>query len=169
MCNDAFTVETIIGGFDIPYGIAIVSEDEYFITDRIGVFYHYKDGTLKEINRIPKVPTSKDPGIPTILYGGLMDASIHPNYSTNTWIYISYLATDAIPRVSRFKIKDNTVSQFETIFETSTPGYYGNGMRIAWQDDNHFFLNIGGTTLSTNSNPDLIAQDLNKDWGKYID
>ena len=98
-----------------------------------------------------------------------MDASIHPNYSINTWIYISYLATDAIPRVSRFKIKDNTVSQFETIFETSTPGYYGNGMRIAWQDDNHFFLNIGGTTLSTNSNSDLIAQDLNKDWGKYID
>lgn len=164
--NDAFTVETIVEGFDIPYGLAIVSEKEYFITDRVGIFFHFKDNNLIEIEGIPEVLTFGDPGIPAIVHGGLMDVSIHPNYSTNSWIYISYLAPDAFARVSRFKIQNNTATQFETIFETRTLGYYGNGMRIVWEDNTHFFLNVGGSTLSTNTNPILISQDFNEDWGK---
>lgn len=164
--NDAFSVETIVDGFSIPYGIAIVSEDEYFITDRIGKLFHFQDDILTEIVGMPSVATFGDPGIPAILHGGLMDVSIHPDFANNSWIYISYLAADGFAKVSRFKIQNNSATSFETIFTTRNENYYGNGMRIEWEDQSHFFLNVGGSTLSTNTNPILIAQDLNEDAGK---
>lgn len=164
--NTPIKVKTVAEGFVVPYGIEIIEENEYFITDRIGKFFHFKNNKLVEISGMPKVLTFGDPGIPFILHGGLMDVSKHPNFSDNPWVYISYLSEKATCKVDRFQIKNNTAVEFETIFETRTSGYFGNGTRIVWQDDSHFFLNIGGSTLSTISEPVLIGQDLKEDWGK---
>ncbi len=164
--NDSFSVDTIAQGFTIPYGIAILKDNEYFITDRIGKMFHFKDGSLTEINGMPEVVTFGVPGIRAILHGGLMDVSLHPNYSTNSWIYISYLASDGLAKVSRLKIQNNTATQMETIFSTRHQSYTGNGMRIVWEDDAHFFLGVGNADLSTKENPILFAQDFNSDAGK---
>ena len=164
--NDSFSLDTIARGFTIPYGIAIVSDNEYFITDRIGEMFHFKDGNQTEIAGMPEVITFPTLGIPAIMHGGLMDISIHPNYLVNSWVYISYLDADGLAKVSRLKIKDNAASQFETIFATRTENYTGNGMRIVWEDDTHFFLNVGNSNWSTSYSPVLNAQDLNDDAGK---
>lgn len=164
--DDSFSVDTIALGFSIPYGISIVEENEYFITDRVGNMFHFKEGNLSEISGMPEVVTFGISGIPAILHGGLMDVSIHPSCSTNSWIYISYLASDGLAKVSRLKILNNAATQFETIFETRSQNYAGNGMRIVWEDDTHFFLNVGNSDLSTNAYPILYAQDLNEDAGK---
>lgn len=108
--NDAFTTKTIASGFTIPYGIAIVGENEYFITDRVGKMFHFEDSTLTEISGVPEVVTFGTPGIPAIMHGGLMDVSLHPDYPTNSWIYISYLASDGFAKVSRLKVQDDTIS-----------------------------------------------------------
>ncbi|MEC7173224.1 MAG: PQQ-dependent sugar dehydrogenase [Bacteroidota bacterium] len=164
--NDAFSVDTIVEGFSIPYGISIVSEHEYYISDRIGKLFHFQNDVLTEIKGIPSVTTFGDPGIPAILHGGLMDVSIHPDFTNNSWIYISYLAADGFAKVDRFKIQNNSATSLETVFTTRKKNYYGNGMRIVWEDNHNFFLNVGGSTLSTNTNPILIAQDLEEDAGK---
>lgn len=164
--KDSFSVDTIAQGFTIPYGIAIVEENEYFITDRVGKMFHFKDGNQTKISGMPEVVTFGTPGIRAIMHGGLMDVSIHPSYSTNSWIYISYLATDGLAKVSRLKIQNDAATQLETIFATRSQNYTGNGMRIVWEDDTHFFLNIGNSNWSTSSNPVLNAQDLNDDAGK---
>lgn len=164
--DDSFSVETIAEGFVIPYGVAIVTDNEYYITDRIGKLIHFKDGHQVEIEGIPEVTVFGDQGIPAILHGGLMDVSIHPKFTANSWIYISYLDADGFARVSRFKIENNTTTQFETIFKTRSQNYYGNGMRIVWEDDTHFFLNVGGSVFTTSTNPILISQNLHEDAGK---
>ena len=164
--NDSFSLDTIARDFTIPYGIAIVEENEYFITDRVGKMFYFKDGNLTEISGMPEVVTFGVPGIRAILHGGLMDVSIHPRYSTNSWIYISYLDSDGLAKVSRLKIQNNAATQFETIFATRNQNYTGNGMRIVWEDDTHFFLNIGNADWSTSTNPVLYAQNLNDDAGK---
>jgi len=164
--DDMFTTETIAEGFVIPYGLAIMSDTEYYITDRIGKLFHFKDGTQTEINGMPEVVTFGIPGIRAILHGGLMDISLHPNYTNNGWIYISYLASDGLAKVSRFKIQDNIATLFEPIFTTRQTNYTGNGMRIVWENDSHFFLNIGNSDFSTSANPVLYAQDLQSDAGK---
>ncbi|NJB72082.1 glucose/arabinose dehydrogenase [Saonia flava] len=164
--NDSFTMDTIAQGFTIPYGIAIVEDNEYFITDRIGKMFHFKNGTKTEITGMPQVVTFGISELRAILHGGLMDVSIHPNYPTNSWIYISYLDSDGLAKVSRLKIQNNAATQLETIFQTRKTNYTGNGMRIIWEDDTHFFLNVGNSNFSTSTNPVLNAQDLNDDAGK---
>ncbi len=164
--NDSFSVDTIAQGFTIPYGIAIVEENQYFITDRIGKMFHFKDGNQTEVSGMPEVVTFGTPRIPAIINGGLMDVSIHPNYSINSWVYISYLDSGGLAKVSRLKIQENATTQFETIFSTRSQNYTGNGMRMVWEDDTHFFLNVGNSNFSTSSNPVLNAQDLNDDAGK---
>ena len=163
---DAFSIDTIAKGFTIPYGIAIVEDNEYFITDRTGTLFHYKKGVLNEINGMPEVVTFGIPGLRAILHGGLMDVSLHPDYSSNGWIYISYLDKDGLAKVSRLKIHNNSAMQFDTIFATRNQNYTGNGMRIVWEDSTHFFLNVGNSDFSTFTNPILKAQDLNNDAGK---
>jgi len=164
--NDSFSLDTIARGFTIPYGIAIVEDNEYFITDRVGKMFHFKDGNQVEISGMPEVVTFGTPGIAAIMHGGLMDISTHPQYPANPWIYISYLGTDGLAKVSRLKIQNNAAIQLETIFTTRSQNYTGNGMRIVWEDDTHFFLNIGNSNFSTSTNPVLNAQDLNDDAGK---
>ncbi|MEZ4961930.1 MAG: PQQ-dependent sugar dehydrogenase [Saprospiraceae bacterium] len=164
--NDKFTIETIAEGFTIPYGIAIVNDNEYYITDRIGKLFHYIDSTLIEIGGMPEVVTFGTPGLRAIMHGGLMDISLHPNYEANSWIYATYLPTDGFARISRFKVAHHKAVQFEDIFKTKTQNYYGNGMRIVWEDSTHFFLNIGCSNFSTYNNPVLLAQDLKEDAGK---
>ena len=164
--NDVYSTDTIAQGFVIPYGCAIVGEHEYFITDRIGKMFHIKNGEQKEIAGMPKVVTFGIPGIKAILHGGLMDISLHPNYATNAWIYISYLDSAGLSKVSRFKIQDNSAVNLEPIFTSRVVDYSGNGMRIVWEDSTHFFLNIGNSDLATSANPVLFAQDLHHDAGK---
>jgi glucose/arabinose dehydrogenase len=166
MSNDIFTMDTIAGGFVIPYGIAILGDDEYFITDRIGKMFHFKDGKLTEISGMPKVVIFGTPGLAAIMHGGLMDISLHPDYSNNDWIYISYLGEDGFAKVARLKIQKNSVTDFEPIFATRSTNYTGNGMRIVWEDSTHFFFNIGNSDFSTSENPVLFAQDLSSDAGK---
>ena len=115
---------------------------------------------------MPAILAYEDPGLPAIIHGGLMDVSIHPNYPTSPWVYLSYLDTDSFATVARFQIQDKAAIQFEIIFRTRSSSDYGNGMRIVWEDDAHFFLNIGGSTLTTNTNPVFVSQDLEEDWGK---
>lgn len=164
--NDDFTTKTIAGGFTIPYGIAIVNDNEYFITDRIGKLFHFKDSILNEIGGIPEVATFGTPGLAAIMHGGLMDLSLHPNYKNNAWIYMAYLPLDGYAKVSRFKVADNKAIEFEDIFKTRGQCYFGNGMRIVWEDSTHFFLNIGCSNFSTAANPVMFAQDFNVDAGK---
>lgn len=166
IAEDRLAIDVVETGFTIPYGVAIVGEEEYFITDRIGKLYHWKENSLSEVQGLPVVVTFGVPGLPSILHGGLMDVSIHPNYASNGWIYICYLAEDGFAKVSRLTLQNDSIDQFETIFVTKDPNYTGNGMRIAWQDESRFFLNIGNSDYSTREYPILVAQDLGHDAGK---
>lgn len=166
LSDDTFLIETIADGFSVPYGIAVVDDEEYLFTDRVGKLYHYKDNSLTEILNMPMITTFIDPGFPEVLHGGMMDVSIHPDYASNSWVYISYLSIDGIARVTRFKLQGSFATSIETLFQTRSTNFYGNGMRIEWEDDSHFFLNVGGATFSNNSDPTLVAQDLNEDAGK---
>ena len=162
--DDAFTVSTLAEGFSIPYGIAIVDDEEYYISERFGKLFHYRKGMLTEIKGVPAVGIAKLGEV--ILLGGLMDISLHPDYANNRWLYITYVSDDCLSKVARCKIENEAITQFEIIFTTQHQTIAGNGLRMAWEDDHHFFLNIGGTSFSTQSHPILVSQNLHSEGGK---
>ncbi len=164
--EDSFSIDTVATGFTIPYGVAVISDNEYLITDRIGKMFRLEDGNQTEIDGMPDVATFGTPGLPEIMHGGLMDVSIHPSYPSKPWIYISYLHTEGFAMVSRFQIHSDSAARSEIIFKARNQDYTGNGMRIVWEDSTQFFLNIGNSNLSTSANPILSAQDLSLDAGK---
>ncbi|MEL6853168.1 MAG: PQQ-dependent sugar dehydrogenase [Bacteroidota bacterium] len=164
--EDSFSLDTLAEGFTIPFGLAVVNEDEYFITDRLGDFFHYQQGSLTKIKGTPKVTYFDDPGIAAIKHGGLMDVSLHPNYAQNGWIYMAFLATSGHAKAVRLKVEGDKITELEELFASRDQIYLGNGMRIVWQDAQHFFLNVGGSAYSTRNNPVMLAQDFQMDAGK---
>lgn len=163
---DAFVLDTIAEGFAIPYGLAILGEQEFYVTDRVGKMIHFIKGESTEIKGLPEVATFGTPGLPAIMHGGLMELSLHPNYSYNDLIYVCYLSLDGYATVARFKVRDTEATDFEIVFKARNVDYTGNGMRMVWEDSTHFFLNIGNSNFSTSTKPILFAQDLNHDAGK---
>jgi len=153
--NSGFEVVTT--GYNIPWGIEVIGEEEYLFTDRTGAFYHYLNGSAARVTGIPGTATSTFSGI---IYGGLMDVSLHPNYETNNWIYIAYVNNAYNLSVARFKLVNNKAENLEVIYSSDQ---FSIGSRIAWQDDSHFFLSIG---VGGSPYPDPGPQNLSNVLGK---
>lgn len=144
-------------GFDIPWAIAVIDETEYLITERHGQMYYYKNGTITQLEGLPVVATAADA---YLTYGGLMDVSLHPQFTTNRLVYFTYVGPDYRMRVGRFTLQDGAARNLGVVFETDA---FSIGSRIAWQDDNHFFVSQGS---GGNPYPEPGGQDLSSDVGK---
>ena len=90
-------------------------------------------------------------GVPAVFakgQGGLFDVVLHPQYSTNGWLYLSYAhgSEDAnATRLARARLTGNSLVDVEVLFTASpwknTPVHYGG--RIAFMPDNTLLLTIG--------------------------
>ena len=149
--------EVIASGFTIPWNIEIIGEEDYLFTERLGSLFRYKDGTVTQISNIPN---SKIYRLRSLILGGLMDVSVHPQFDSNSLVYIAYVATDYQLAVARFQLQNHAVQNLEVIFKANA---FSIGSKIAWQNDTHFFLTLG---IGGAPYPMPGAQDLNDDRGK---
>ncbi len=155
--SDKYVVETLASGFTIPWAIEVISEDQYLVTERLGRLFLYKNGTLHELKNIPQAKTINAKGL-TI--GGLMDVKLHPMYEMNQLVYIAYVGLDLKMKVARFELGENEITNLEVVFESNA---FSIGSRIAWQDEEHFFVTHG---VAGDPYPVVGAQDLSIDLGK---
>ena len=151
-------MEVLADGFEIPWAIEVISEDDYLITERMGALYHYQNG---EVNKVTGLPASKT-YMTDRHYGGMMDISLHPEFESNQTAYIAYVNEDYDLSVVRFRLKENSAQDVEIIFKTDQ---FAVGSRIAWQDNTHFFLSSGAGGAP---GPDPGPQDLNDPRGKIF-
>ena len=149
--------EIVASGYSIPWGIDIIGEEEFLFTDRMGDLYHYSDGSVHEITGIPATQNVTFSGI---VYGGLMDVSLHPNFDANRLVYIAYVDSFYFLSVARFELGNNTAENLEVIYKSDQ---FSIGSRIEWQDEDHFFLSIG---VGGSPYPDPGPQNLENDLGK---
>lgn len=151
-------LEVLADGFEIPWAIEVISEDDYLFTERMGALYRYRNGKVNKVDGLPesKTFTTDRP------YGGMMDISLHPEFESNKMAYLTYVNEDYHLSVARFRLKENSAQDIEIIFKSDQ---FAIGSRIAWQDKTHFFLSFGtgGAPL-----PDPGPQDLNDPRGKIF-
>ena len=150
--------EVLAKGFEIPFSIEVISEDDYLFTERMGALYRYSKGETMEIEGLPesKTFTTDRP------YGGMMDISLHPDFSSNQMVYLAYVNESYQMAVGRFILQGNMAKDFEIIFSSNQ---FAIGSRIEWQDDQHFFLSFG---VGGAPGPEPGPQDLNDPRGKIF-
>ena len=157
------TLDTIATGLTSPWGFEQLPNGNYLITDRAGSLYLVDQEKNK--TKIANTPEVLAEG-----QGGLLDVTLHPNYATNGWVYLSYskyktengekLTTTA---VVRGKIRDNKFEEVQEIFEakpyTTTKHHYGS--RLVFDKKGYLFISVG-----ERGKEKLYPQDLTTAPGK---
>ena len=99
--GQAIRVSVVTDGLTYPWGFAFLPDGSVLVTERLGALRVIRDGVLdpNPVSGVPEVYTG------TAL-AGLMDVGVHPDFSDNRWVYLTYSKpTDAGSTVSATGIR----------------------------------------------------------------
>ncbi len=134
-------VDVVAEGLSYPWSLAFLPGGDLLVTELTGGLRRINDGdTLVSIT-----------GVPEVLYGsqgGLFDVVLHPDFETNSLLYLTYAhgTVEAnATRVARARLEDGALADF-TVLYTATPTkntlvHYGG--RMAFLPDGTFVLTLG--------------------------
>ena len=80
----AFTVTTVANGLNHPWSLAFLPDGNMLVTERIGRLRVIRNGVLDP------TPVAGVPAVHAVLSTGLMDVVLHPRFSENRYVYLSY-------------------------------------------------------------------------------
>lgn len=138
-----FKVVEIASGLARPWGLAFLPNGDLLVTEREGRLRLIQDGKLT-----PE-PIS---GLPQNLYaagqGGLLDVALHPAFSDNRLVYLSYAAGSenaAGTEVIRGRLNGKALENVEVIFSAGpkTPSALHYGSRLLFASDGTLFITLG--------------------------
>ncbi|MEL6578117.1 MAG: PQQ-dependent sugar dehydrogenase [Cyanobacteria bacterium J06621_12] len=166
-----FKLTTILEGLEHPWSIAWLPDGSMLITERPGRLRIARNGVLspQPISGVPEVLAAGQ--------AGLMDVSLHPDFSTNRLVYLTYAHGSRSAnqtRIARAEFDGSALSNLEVIFEVNPvkndTQHFGS--RIVWLPDQTMLIAIGdGGNPPIQLNGSLIrqqAQNLNVPLGKVI-
>ena len=133
-------VVRLAGGLERPWGVAFLPDGGYLVTEKPGRLQLIRDGEKTEVTGLPEITA--------IRQGGLLDVSLHPDFETTRWVYLSYAKGGeggTALALGRGRLEGERLTDFEDVFvqdRYSGPGrHYGS--RIAWLPDGTLLLSIG--------------------------
>ena len=153
--------EVIVSDLDIPWGFTFLPDNSILITEKKGELIHFKDGNKSLISGLPEVIV--------LGQGGLMDIELHPNYSDNGWIYLSYASSEdnnentANTTIFRAKLNNNTLVDQQVLYKASPDSRRGQhfGSRIEFDNAGYLYFSVGDR-----GDRDVNPQDITRDNGK---
>lgn len=155
-----------IAQFDEPWALASLPDGHLLITE--------KSGKLKLFDPNSKQSTLVQ-GIPEVAYGGqggLGDVTLHPDYSKNKWIYLSYAekgqgGNGAVVIRGELDLTQQNTPQlknikriWEQVPKVSGDGHYAH--RIIFDEQNKLWISSGERQQFD------PAQDMNSNLGKIL-
>lgn len=159
---EEYQLETWADGLALPWSIAFLPDGSALVTE-LG-------GQLRRIDSTGKVgePIENVPAVYFAGQGGLFDVLLHPNFSRNQLIYLSF--AEGTPKnngtaIARGRIVENRLEDLEIIFRNftrkDTPVHYGG--RMAFLADDTLLLTTGDGFDYREA-----AQDVNSGLGKVL-
>src|SRR5215510_5517828 len=82
--NTSFKVETVVGGLQVPWSIVWAPDGRMIFTERPGRVRVFENGKLRS------APLFTVPDVEPTGESGLMSVALHPQFSSNHLIYLSY-------------------------------------------------------------------------------
>ena len=157
--NFSFVLKEVVGkNLNIPWGMAFLPNGDLLVTEKAGQLYQVSKGKMTLIEGLPPITVRGQ--------GGLMEVVLHPKFSTNHIIYISYIDGESPDKVNtsvaRAELSKDRLIHFKRIFhalpETNSGVQFGG--RMVFDKSGYLFISVG------DRGPKEDAQKLNNYNGK---
>jgi glucose/arabinose dehydrogenase len=154
-----FRVETVVGGLQVPWSIVWTPDGRMLLTERAGRVRVVQNGRLlaQPLFTVPDVEPSGE--------SGLMGLALHPQYSRNHWIYLSYAfkgGDQQLVRVVRYREDAGTLKDQQVIIDNIPAAQFHAGCRLRFGSDGKLYITTGDATKRN------LAQQLNSLAGKTL-
>ena len=156
----SYSTEKVVNNLNNPWGMTWLPDGSMLITEKAGTLIHFKDGNKTEIKNVPEVYNRGQ--------GGLLDIELHPNYSENGWIYITYASTEGEgdggnTKLIRCKLANGSLTEIDELYKATPNTTRGQhfGSRIEFDNEGYLYFSIG-----ERGNRDVNPQDITRDGGK---
>src|SRR5690606_7863417 len=162
----AYTAEVIAEGLKSPWGIALLPDGRFLITEKEGTMRVVsKEGTVSDpITGLPEVDSKGQ--------GGLLGLALDPKFDENRmvyWVFAQPVNEGNLTAVGKGRLAadEKTIENAQVIYQ-AIPAYDGKlhyGGRILFDKNGHLFVSTGERSdLATRP----LAQDLRSGLGKIV-
>ena len=155
-----YKLETVVDNLSNPWGMTWLPDGSLLITEKGGKLIRFRNGKKTTIKNVPEVYNRGQ--------GGLLDIELHPKYSENGWIYITYASTEGSGNggntaLIRCKLKDDSLVNIEKLYKAEPNTSRGQhfGSRIEFDNEGFLYFSIG-----ERGDRDVNPQDISRDGGK---
>jgi len=157
-----YTFETVATGLESPWSLTFLPDGSALVTEVRGRLRRISpDGELGE-------PVENVPAVFFAGQGGLFDVVLHPEFSSNQLIYLSFaegLDASNATTIARGRLNGNRLDDVEVIFRNlprkDTRGHFGG--RMAFLPDGTLLLTTGEGVRYRQA-----AQDIHSGLGKVL-
>lgn len=153
-----FKVETVVGGLEVPWSIVWAPDGRMIFTERPGRVRVFEKGALRP-QPLFVVPDVEQRG-----ETGLMSVALHPQFSANKFIYLSYGygRGGTSVRVVRYRETPEGFVDRKVIIEDIPAAQFHAGCRIRFGSDGKLYITTGDATKRD------LAQKLDSIAGKTL-
>jgi glucose/arabinose dehydrogenase len=154
----SFRVETVVGNVEVPWSIVWAPDGRMIFTEREGRVRVYENGKLR-----PQ-PLFVVPDVEPTGESGLMSLALHPQFSTNRFLYLSYAykGDGQRVRVVRYQESSNGLTNRTLIIDNIPAAANHAGCRLRFGPDGKLYITTGDATERE------LAQRLDSLAGKIL-
>ncbi|HWV92620.1 MAG TPA: PQQ-dependent sugar dehydrogenase, partial [Burkholderiales bacterium] len=138
----SFRVVKVVEGLEQPWSVAFLPDGRMLVTEKAGRLRVVSQGVLdpRPVDGLPEVTVHGQ--------GGLQDVVLHPEFSKNQLVYISYAARggDGVgTELARGRLAGHRLEDVQVLFKQAPKGSRGQhfGGRIVFDRAGYVYLTLG--------------------------